>query len=61
MTAPHCHTVKEAEGNIKAIEHNSSGLGPGPAGKHAGPPKEIKGGSDKNETAGKESTIGKEL
>lgn len=48
MTAPHCHTTEEAKANINSIEHNSSGAGPGPAGKHAGPPQEISGGSASN-------------
>lgn len=61
MTAPHDHTVAEVKGNIASIEHNSAGAGPGPSGKRAGPPTEIGGGSNKNETAINEQTIGKEL
>lgn len=61
MVAPHVHTVAEAEANIRSIEHNSAGQGPGPSGKKAGPPTGAATGSEKNETAGKESTIGKEL
>lgn len=48
MTAPHCHTTEEAKANIGNIEHNSTGAGPGPSGKRAGPPQEISGGAAKN-------------
>ncbi len=61
MTAPHFHTKAEAEGAISSIEHNSGGQGPGPSGKKAGPPTGAETGSQKNETAGIESELGKEL
>lgn len=48
MVAPHCHTTSEAEANIRSIEHNSAGQGPGPGGKHAGPPTGIESGSQNN-------------
>jgi len=49
MVAPHVHTTSEAEANIRDIEHNSAGQGPGPSGKMAGPPTGIETGSQKVE------------
>ena len=61
MTAPHCHTTSEAEANIKSIEHNSAGQGPGPAGKKGGPPTGIETGSQKAEAGNSQSKLGHEL
>jgi hypothetical protein len=43
--APHVHSVEEAKANISKVEHNATGQGPGPSGKHGGPPTGIEGGS----------------
>lgn len=43
--APHVHSVEEVHSNIAKIEHNSTGQGPGPSGKHGGPPTGIETGS----------------
>jgi hypothetical protein len=48
MVAPHEHTVDEVKSNIRKIEHNEAGQGPGPSGKHGGPPSGIEGGSAGN-------------
>ena len=50
MVAPHLHTEAEAKAAIKRIEHNMSGPG-SPAGKNAGPPSGIAGGSAGNAIA----------
>lgn len=61
MTAPHVHTKAEAEANIRSIEHNSGGLGPGPAGKKSGPPVGIETGSQGNTSGNPQSGLGHEL
>lgn len=48
---PHVHSVDEAKSNIRSIEHNSSGTGPGPSGKRGGAPTGIDGGSGSLEKA----------
>lgn len=50
--APHVHSVEESKANIAKIEHNAAGQGPGPSGKHGGPPTGIEGGSGGNENSG---------
>jgi hypothetical protein len=50
--APHVHHVDEVKSNISRIEHNGTGQGPGPSGKHGGAPTGIEGGSGGNEVAG---------
>lgn len=50
--APHVHSVEETMANIKRIEHNSSGQGPGPSGKMGGAPTGIEAGSGANENTG---------
>ena len=61
MVAPHCHTTSEAEANIRSIEHNSAGQGPGPAGKKGGPPTGAETGSQKNEAGNSQSKLEDEL
>ena len=61
MVAPHVHTTSEAEANIRSIEHNSAGAGPGPAGKRGGPPTCIETGSQKNTEGNEQSKLGHEL
>jgi hypothetical protein len=50
--APHVHSVDETKSNIRRIEHNASGPGPGPSGKKAGPPMPPSGGSGANLNSG---------